>query len=66
MQTEKIVYRLVPSPIGDFVAGATANGLCLFEFSDRGGLEKIAARVQRRYRSALTPGHSRYIDQAAA
>lgn len=66
MQTEKIVYRLVPSPIGDFVAGATANGLCLFEFSDRGGLEKIAARVQRRYRSALTPGHSRHIDQAAA
>jgi AraC family transcriptional regulator, regulatory protein of adaptative response / methylated-DNA-[protein]-cysteine methyltransferase len=66
MQPNKIVYRLMPTPIGECIAGATAKGLCLFEFSDRGGLDRIAARVLRRYRSALTPGDSTHIDQAVA
>lgn len=66
MLTEKIVYRLAPTPIGECVVGATPGGLCLFEFRDRGGLEKIAARVLRRYRTEMIQGDSPIIDQAVA
>jgi O-6-methylguanine DNA methyltransferase len=66
MQEEEIVYRHAPTPIGECVVGATPRGLCLCEFRDRGGLEKIAARVLRRYRGEMTEGDSPFIDQAVA
>lgn len=58
---ENITYTIVPSPIGDFVAGATSKGCCTFEFADRGGLERIRARLSRRYRVSLTEGTNTHI-----
>jgi AraC family transcriptional regulator of adaptative response/methylated-DNA-[protein]-cysteine methyltransferase len=59
---ENITYTIVPSPIGDFVAGATTKGCCIFEFADRGGLERIKARLLRRYRISLIEGTNKHID----
>ncbi len=59
-----VQYAFIPSPIGDLVAGASRDGLCLLEFAetihpgalpspvrDRGG--GLARRVLRQLRSEL-------------
>ncbi len=63
MESSHIVYKIVPSPIGDFVAGSTAEGCCLFEFNDRGGLPRIIKRIEKRHRVTVEEGSSRFIDQ---
>jgi AraC family transcriptional regulator, regulatory protein of adaptative response / methylated-DNA-[protein]-cysteine methyltransferase len=60
---EEIQYRIVQSPIGEFLAGATPGGCCLFEFHDRGGLDRIKARIHKRYRLEMTPGSGPVLDQ---
>jgi O-6-methylguanine DNA methyltransferase len=63
---EEIKYRIVQSPIGEFVAGATPRGCCLFEFQDRGRLDKIKARIRKRYRLEMIPGSDPVLDQVEA
>ena len=63
MDTDKILYRIVGSPVGEFIAGATSKGCCVFEFHDRGGLDRITARVEKRYGVAMSPGSSSFVDQ---
>ena len=63
MESNQIVYRIVPSPIGEFVAGSTTRGCCLFEFNDRGGVPKIMKRIEKRRRLTMVEGSSRFIDQ---
>lgn len=57
-------FKIVSSPIGEFIAAASSTGLCLFEFLDRGGLERVQARIEKRYGKQLTPGSSSIIDLA--
>jgi O-6-methylguanine DNA methyltransferase len=63
MTTANVVYRIVESPIGEFVAGASATGCCIFEFSDRGGLERIKARIRKRHGTEMVEGNSPFIDE---
>jgi AraC family transcriptional regulator of adaptative response/methylated-DNA-[protein]-cysteine methyltransferase len=63
MVTDKIFYRIVESPVGELIAGATATGCCVLEFRDRGGPERIQARVEKRYRMAMSPGSNNFVDQ---
>lgn len=63
METEKIVYKIVDSPIGKFVAGATSKGCCIYEFLDRGEMKKIKARVEKRYKMGMVRGTNRFIDK---
>jgi AraC family transcriptional regulator, regulatory protein of adaptative response / methylated-DNA-[protein]-cysteine methyltransferase len=63
MNTGKIVYRIVESPIGKFIAGATSRGCCVFEFCDRGGLKKIKTRVEKRYSMKMVKGTNKFIDK---
>ena len=63
MHTDKILYRIVGSPVGEFIAGATSKGCCVFEFHDRGGLDRITARVEKRYGMAMSPGSNSFVDQ---
>lgn len=47
------------TPLGPMLGGATEAGICLCEFSDRGGEERIIARLERRHGpgvSILEPG----------
>lgn len=51
-----ITYKRIQSPIGDFLGGSTGRGICLFEFADRGGEERIAARLRKRYDLEMKEG----------
>ncbi|MFQ5607891.1 MAG: methylated-DNA--[protein]-cysteine S-methyltransferase, partial [Candidatus Zixiibacteriota bacterium] len=42
-------YTDIESPLGDMIAGATENGACFLEWTDRGGVKKILDRVEKRY-----------------
>jgi AraC family transcriptional regulator of adaptative response/methylated-DNA-[protein]-cysteine methyltransferase len=63
METEKIVYKIVDSPIGKFVACATSSGCCIYEFYDRGGFKKIQSRVEKRYKMEMVKGTNKFIDK---
>jgi len=61
MSTDSIVYRDITSPLGDMIAGATENGVCFLEWHDRGGVERIKQRVEKRYRMPLAPTWDRLL-----
>ena len=63
MRRDTIVCRELDSPVGDLVAGATAEGCCLLEFRDRGGIEKIGKRIQNRYMLDVVRGTNAFLDQ---
>jgi len=63
METAKIIYREIDSPIGKFIIGATDKGCSISEFSDRGGFERINRRIEKRYKAELIPGNNQFIDQ---
>lgn len=66
METRHIIYNIISSPIGDFVAGATADGCCVCEFSDRGGFDRIRVRVEKRHNIEMKKGTSPLIDHMEA
>jgi AraC family transcriptional regulator of adaptative response/methylated-DNA-[protein]-cysteine methyltransferase len=66
MAAERVTYRMVQSPIGEFVAGVTPRGCCLFEFRDRGGLERIRARVENRYGMEMVEGNTKLLTTVAS
>lgn len=43
------------------IAGATAQGVCFLEWHDRGGVERIKARVSKRYRRELIEGDCSHL-----
>ncbi|MFQ5499731.1 MAG: methylated-DNA--[protein]-cysteine S-methyltransferase [Candidatus Zixiibacteriota bacterium] len=57
-----IVFRDFDSPLGPMIGGATENGVCFLEFHDRGGVERIHARVTKRYKQELSEGTNRHLD----
>jgi AraC family transcriptional regulator of adaptative response/methylated-DNA-[protein]-cysteine methyltransferase len=63
METEKIFYKIVDSPIGKFIASATSKGCCIYEFLDRGGLKRIKTRVEKRYKVKMVEGTNQFIDK---
>lgn len=54
------------SPLGPMIAGATERGICLLEWHDRGGLERIGARLEKRYRLPLIERKNPLVDQLIA
>jgi AraC family transcriptional regulator of adaptative response/methylated-DNA-[protein]-cysteine methyltransferase len=50
-----IAVELLETPIGLMVAGATDDGLCLLEYSDRSRLERHYAALGKRFGSAVLP-----------
>lgn len=63
MQNNNIVFRDLDSPLGKMIAGATAKGVCFLEWHDRGGVERIKQRVEKRYKMPLVKGNNRHLDQ---
>jgi len=61
MPNPEIIYNMFESPLGPMIAGATERGVCFLEWHDRGGVERIKARVQKRYKALLRPGRSRHL-----
>ncbi|HET8548644.1 MAG TPA: methylated-DNA--[protein]-cysteine S-methyltransferase [Bryobacteraceae bacterium] len=56
----------VETPIGPMVAGATGEGVCLVEFTDRRMLEAQLETVRRRFGTALVPGENAHLRELRA
>jgi AraC family transcriptional regulator of adaptative response/methylated-DNA-[protein]-cysteine methyltransferase len=58
-----VIYRL-GTPLGPMLAGATAGGLCLLEFSDRPMLETQLKTLARYFGIGMAPGKNKHIEAA--
>lgn len=56
------VIRLT-TPLGPMLAGATENGICLLEFTDRKMLETQIKRIKKLFNAELVLGENNYIKQ---
>ena len=61
MLSDKIYYTNLTSPLGDMIAGASDNGLCFLEWNDRGGVDRILTRVEKRYKKNLIQGENHIL-----
>jgi AraC family transcriptional regulator of adaptative response/methylated-DNA-[protein]-cysteine methyltransferase len=60
---EAVSLAWIASPVGPLVAGATSEGVCLLEFSDRRMLEAQLKALRQRLGAPLVPGRNRWLDQ---
>ena len=51
----------VDTPIGPMIAGATDEGICLLEFTERRMIEKQFDTIRRRFGSPLIPGENAHL-----
>lgn len=51
------------SPLGALVAGATEEGICFLEFSDRRKLDTRLSTLRKLFRVPVVPGTNRHLDQ---
>jgi O-6-methylguanine DNA methyltransferase len=58
-----IVTRLLETPLGPMLAGATDQGICLLEFTDRRMLPTQLRVLQHRLRMPVMAGRHRHLDQ---
>ena len=63
MKGINITYHEIETPLCTFIGGATERGVCLCEFADRGGFERIKARVEKRYKAGMTRGDDDILSQ---
>jgi AraC family transcriptional regulator, regulatory protein of adaptative response / methylated-DNA-[protein]-cysteine methyltransferase len=61
-----VVTTAIDTPLGPMIAGATEEGLCLLEFTDRRMLEAQLQRLHRLLGRPLVPGDHPHLTQARA
>jgi AraC family transcriptional regulator of adaptative response/methylated-DNA-[protein]-cysteine methyltransferase len=61
-----VLLTWVQSPLGPLVAGATAKGVCLIEFTDRRMLEAQLDAVKRSFALPMLPGTNRHLETLQA
>ena len=61
-----IVTRLLETPLGAMLAGATDQGICLLEFTDRRMLPTQLRVLQHRLGMPVVAGRHRHLDQLHA
>ena len=59
--TECIVTSWIESPLGPLVVGATQQGICLLEFTDRRMLDTQFSTLRQRFQCAILPGENAHI-----
>ena len=52
----------IPTPLGPMLAGATHQGICLLEFTDRRMLETQISRLRKNLKAELLPGESPFFE----
>jgi AraC family transcriptional regulator of adaptative response/methylated-DNA-[protein]-cysteine methyltransferase len=58
----RVVLAMLPTPLGPMLAGATNEGICLLEFTDRPMLPTQLGVLERRLRRPLVAGRHPLID----
>jgi AraC family transcriptional regulator of adaptative response/methylated-DNA-[protein]-cysteine methyltransferase len=61
-----LIARWIDSPLGPILALADDNGLHVFDWVDRRGLEREILRLRKRTKFAIVPGDHPMLDRAAA
>jgi AraC family transcriptional regulator of adaptative response/methylated-DNA-[protein]-cysteine methyltransferase len=56
-----IVIAMIESPLGPLLAGASDEGLCLLEYTDRRMLETNLAAMRKRLACAIVPGEHKWL-----
>lgn len=51
-----IRVAVIKTPLGDMLAGATSDAICLLEFDDRGRLERQSQTARKLFRVPFLPG----------
>jgi AraC family transcriptional regulator of adaptative response/methylated-DNA-[protein]-cysteine methyltransferase len=59
--TDCVLVAWIESPLGPLIAGATSEGICLLEFTDRRMLEGQVATLRRHFKRAIVPGSNDHI-----
>jgi AraC family transcriptional regulator of adaptative response/methylated-DNA-[protein]-cysteine methyltransferase len=60
---ESVLLCWLRTPLGPMVAGATAAGVCLLEFSDRRMLETQFATLRKLFGTAIAPGSNEHLEK---
>jgi AraC family transcriptional regulator of adaptative response/methylated-DNA-[protein]-cysteine methyltransferase len=60
-QSDCILLAWLDSPLGPLVAGASRDGICLLEFTDRRMLEAQMVKLRRCFRCPLLPGTNEHL-----
>ncbi|MEW5816427.1 MAG: methylated-DNA--[protein]-cysteine S-methyltransferase [Spirochaetota bacterium] len=63
MPNGRIFFSDIQSPLGMMIAGATDLGVCFLEWHDRGGVDRIKQRVEKRYKRQLVQGNNLHLDK---
>ncbi len=63
LETGCVLLSWVPSPLGPMIAGATDDGVCLLEFTDRRMLEGQLATVRRHFPGPILPGTNPHLER---
>ena len=63
---DTIVLAHIESPVGPLLAGSTARGICLLEFSEPERLTAQLAAVRRHYSASTVRGTNSHLEQLAA
>ncbi|UXX80499.1 methylated-DNA--[protein]-cysteine S-methyltransferase [Reichenbachiella carrageenanivorans] len=53
----------IPTLLGPMIAGATAHGICLLEFTDRRMIETQVERLRKYLKAELIPGQSPFFEK---
>jgi AraC family transcriptional regulator of adaptative response/methylated-DNA-[protein]-cysteine methyltransferase len=60
---EAVFLTWMRSPLGPLVAGATSDGVCLLEFSDRRMLETELASLKKLFAAPVVPGVNPHLER---
>ncbi len=61
-QKQLVTITRITTPLGPMMAGATDEGICLFDFAERRMMESILKRIQTKLDAALVPGeHPHFV-----
>ena len=58
-----VLLSWFPSPLGPLIAGATEDGICLLEFTDRRMLDAQLKTVRTTFQVPVVPGTNRHLEK---
>ncbi len=62
-ETDCIRMAWIESPVGPLIAGATDQGICLLEFTERRMLETQLKKLQKLFSCAMIPGENALLEK---
>jgi AraC family transcriptional regulator of adaptative response/methylated-DNA-[protein]-cysteine methyltransferase len=65
-QTGCLLAQWIDTPLGSMVALGNDDGIHLFEFTDRRGLENEITRLRKRFKCAIVPGSNHHLEKFCA